>query len=91
MSTQDVRVQLKIAVEAALAGDWDKSHNIAQEHDNPIANWIHAVLHKVEGDEWNSKYWYARTASHQIAGKKYEDFANANDELHVILQNLQEI
>ena len=75
--------QLKMAVEAALAGDWDKSHNIAQDYSDPIANWIHAVLHKIEGDVWNSKYWYARTH-----GKKYEDFADANVELKAILNSL---
>ena len=55
------------AVQAALAGDWDKSHNIAQDYSDNTANWLHAVLHKIEGDEWNSKYWYARTH-----GKNFE-------------------
>jgi hypothetical protein len=75
---------LKIAVQAALDGDWHASHNIAQDYSDPIANWIHAVLHKIEGDEWNSKYWYARTQ-----GKKYEDFTDAKAELLAILQNLE--
>ena len=75
---------LKIAVEAALAGDWDKSHNVAQEYSDSTANWIHAVLHKIEGDEWNSQYWYARTA-----GKKYADFADANAELLAIADELK--
>ena len=80
---EDNKAQLKLAVEAALAGDWDKSHNIAQDCSDSTANWIHAVLHKIEGDEWNSKYWYARTQ-----GKKYEDFADANDELKAIQNTL---
>lgn len=83
LSTQDNQSQLKIAVKAALAGDWDKSHKIAQEFSDPIANWIHAVLHKIEGDTWNSKYWYARTT-----GKHYEDFAVAQEELRAILKHL---
>ena len=74
---------LLMSVQAALAGDWHKSHNIAQEYSENTANWIHAVLHKIEGDVWNSKYWYARTA-----GKKYADFADANDELKAILNIL---
>ncbi|NOT65320.1 MAG: hypothetical protein HOP06_04695 [Methylotenera sp.] len=72
---------LKIAVQAALNGDWYAAHNIAQEYSDPIANWIHAVLHKIEGDVWNSKYWYAKTC-----GKQYEDFADANAEL-ISIQN----
>lgn len=74
---------LKIAVQAALDGDWHKSHNIAQDYNDNIANWIHAVLHKIEGDVWNSKYWYARTH-----GKSYEDFSDANIELIVIQSSL---
>ena len=75
---------LKIAVQAALDGDWDKSHNIAQEYSENTANWIHAVLHKIEGDVWNSKYWYARTN-----GKKFEDFSDANEELIAIRNSLK--
>lgn len=79
----DNKAQLKLAVEAALVGEWEKSHKIAQDYSDPTANWIHAVLHKIEGDVWNSNYWYARTA-----GKKYEDFVDAQQELHTILNGL---
>jgi hypothetical protein len=72
------------AVQAALDGDWDKSHNIAQDYSDSTANWIHAVLHKIEGDVWNSKYWYARTA-----GKSYGDFSDANEELKAIQNSLE--
>jgi hypothetical protein len=75
---------LKIAVQAALDGDWDKSHNIAQDYSDDTANWIHAVLHKIEGDLWNSKYWYARTA-----GKSYEDFSDTTEELKAIQNSLK--
>lgn len=71
------------AVQLALDGNWDASHKIAQDYSDSTANWIHAVLHKIEGDVWNSNYWYARTA-----GKRYEDFADANDELHQIQRML---
>ena len=80
----DNKAQLKMAVEAALAGDWDKSHNIAQDYSDATANWIHAVLHKIEGDVWNSKYWYARTQGLNSGTKKYEDFSDANAELEAI-------
>lgn len=75
------------AVQLALADDWDGAHQIAQDYSNPMANWIHAVLHKIEGDVWNSKYWYARTA-----GRNYEDFGSASEakrELSLILEKLQ--
>ena len=75
--------ELKVAVQAALDGDWHQSHNIAQEYSDATANWIHAVLHKIEGDEWNSKYWYARTG-----GKAFEDFSDVNAELKAIQNSL---
>jgi hypothetical protein len=47
------------AVELALAGDWDAAHNLVQQHESDsTASWIHAVLHKIEGDLSNSSYWY---------------------------------
>ena len=39
---------------------WDRSHRIAQEIDTPLASWIHAWLHRVEGDLSNADYWYRR-------------------------------
>ena len=51
--------ELLRAVELALAGDWDAAHHIVQQHeDDATASWIHAVLHKMEGDLSNSRYWY---------------------------------
>lgn len=76
---------LKIAVQAALDGDWHQSHNIAQDYSADTANWIHAVLHKIEGDVWNSQYWYAKTN-----GKRFEDFSNANEELIAIQHRLNQ-
>jgi len=70
---------LKKAVQFALDGDWDASHKIAQDYADESANWIHAVLHKIEGDEWNSKYWYKKTD-----GKQYEDYVDATIELEAI-------
>ena len=79
------KTALLVAVQAALDGEWDKSHNIAQSYSDTNANWIHAVLHKIEGDVWNSKYWYARTA-----GKNYEDFSDATAELKAIQNQLNQ-
>lgn len=78
------------AVQAAQDGDWDGAHNITQEYSDHNANWIHAVLHKIEGDEWNSRYWYARTSIRGAHGKKYEDFSDANTELAEITKALNE-
>ena len=48
-------------IELALAGEWDVAHNLVQQYeDDTTAAWIHAVLHKIEGDLANSRYWYRR-------------------------------
>ncbi len=41
-------------------GDWEAAHNIAQEIETSDGSWVHAYLHRVEGDEWNAGYWYRR-------------------------------
>lgn len=41
-------------------GDWNKSHEIIQDIDDKTAAWIHAYLHRKEGDIWNADYWYRR-------------------------------
>lgn len=48
------------ALEAVHTGDWDRAHKIVQEIDTPEAAWIHAYLHRVEGDLWNASFWYRR-------------------------------
>ena len=48
------------AIELALADEWDAAHRIVQKYEaDATASWIHAVLHKIEGDSGNSHYWYA--------------------------------
>ncbi|MEQ8397436.1 hypothetical protein [Thalassobaculum sp.] len=41
-------------------GDWHAAHEAAQSDDGPEAAWVHAHLHRVEGDEANAGYWYRR-------------------------------
>ena len=41
-------------------GDWEQAHNIAQDIPTPEGSWVHAWLHRQEGDEWNANYWYNR-------------------------------
>ena len=49
------------AIDLALAGQWDAAHEIVQQYEtDTTAAWIHAVLHKIEGDQDNSRYWYRR-------------------------------
>ena len=59
MSTQ--HNDLLRSVELAIAGEWEAAHNLVQQYEEDrTAAWIHAVLHKIEGDSSNSRYWYRR-------------------------------
>ena len=74
---------LKHAIKLALEGEWARAHAITQkESTDPLFCWLHACLHKIEGDPDNSRYWYAK------AGRRFEDFAKADDELRAILDSL---
>lgn len=59
--------ELLKALSAAKSGDWEKAHVTVQDIENEYAYWIHANLHREEGDISNSKYWYRR------AGREYTE------------------
>jgi hypothetical protein len=72
------------AIEFALGEKWDEAHRIVQELKTPKAQWIHAVLHKIEGDESNSRYWYSRSSI-----EVYESYLDSTQELKVIKEQLE--
>lgn len=75
----ELRQELMRAVDLALTGDWESAHVIVQKHeDDATACWVHAVLHKIEGDESNSRYWYRRSIH------AYEAYADPKAELAAI-------
>jgi hypothetical protein len=41
-------------------GDWKQAHEKAQEDEGPEGSWVHAYLHRKEGDQENANYWYRR-------------------------------
>jgi hypothetical protein len=50
-------------------GNWEQAHNIIQDINDKTAAWIHAYLHRKEGDVWNANYWYTK------AGKRMPGYA----------------
>ncbi len=44
----------------AAKGDWDRAHKLVQDDPSAEAAWVHAYLHRVEGDLGNAGYWYRR-------------------------------
>ncbi|TXK49004.1 hypothetical protein FVR03_07240 [Pontibacter qinzhouensis] len=43
-------------------GNWEKAHVLVQALPDKNAAWIHAYLHRKEGDAWNADYWYRRAS-----------------------------
>lgn len=57
-------------------GDWDKAHQLADSVKNASGAWVHAYLHRVEGDIWNADYWYRlakRPRPHISLEEEWED------------------
>jgi len=55
----------------AAKGEWNQAHSIVQEEDSTDAAWVHAYLHRVEGDLGNASYWY-RKAGQPVAKDSLE-------------------
>jgi hypothetical protein len=62
MPPKDSSALCSEAIDLALNGKWDAAHTIVQELNGELPAWIHAVLHKIEGDLGNSQYWYRRAS-----------------------------
>lgn len=54
-------------------GDWDRAHELCNEDSSAESAWVHAYLHRVEGDLPNADYWYRR------AGRKRPDTELADE------------
>ena len=52
----------------AAKGNWDAAHKIAKDEDDKKSAWVHAYLHRVEGDLGNAGYWYRRASKPVAAG-----------------------
>ena len=56
----------------AAKGDWDAAHKIVQDESDANSAWVHAYLHRVEGDLSNAAYWY-RQAGQPVAKDSLEN------------------
>jgi hypothetical protein len=52
----------------AAKGDWARAHAIVQDDEGVDAAWVHAYLHRVEGDLGNAGYWYRRAGKAVASG-----------------------
>lgn len=59
-------------------GDWYKAHAIIQDIEDKKAAWVHAYLHRKEGDNGNARYWYSR------AGKAFPTISLQQEWLMIV-------
>lgn len=63
LNQQDPPIAISVYLQALWydgKDDWHKAHNIIQDIDDKKAAWVHAYLHRKEGDVGNARYWYTR-------------------------------
>jgi len=65
------------------AGDWDSAHRIAQAEASTDGSWVHAYLHRVEGDLGNASYWY------RSAGKSLPDMSKDEEWEYIAMALLE--
>ena len=56
-------------------GDWDAAHKIVQDESGADAAWVHAYLHRREGDLSNARYWYGRAEKPEHGGTLEDEWA----------------
>jgi len=61
------------AVRHALRGEWNEAHAIAQDDMTDAGAWVHAWLHRIEGDLGNADYWYRKAGRSASTGTTEEE------------------
>jgi hypothetical protein len=51
---------LQRAIELLATGDWEGAHKIVQDDSSALAAWLHGIVHTLEGDLDNARYWYGQ-------------------------------
>lgn len=71
-------------------GDWERAHKIVMGHEGEAdADWVHAYLHRVEGDLPNARYWYAQAGRDPAGGAPDQEWSAIASALLVQKTGLQ--
>lgn len=57
-------------------GDWDKAHHSIDSLNDKNSCWVHAYLHRKEGDIWNADYWYGKAGKQRPAATLKQEWEN---------------
>jgi hypothetical protein len=76
-------MSLAEAVSLLEQGDWRGAHSIVQHDESALGCWAHGIMHLMEGDESNARYWYRR------AGREFSARSDLQDELGELKRHLE--
>ncbi len=62
-------------------GDWTRAHESAQQDEGPAGAWVHAYLHRKEGDASNAGYWYQRAGKRSPQQSLEEEWLDTTESL----------
>ena len=62
-------------------GDWNQAHEIAQTEESTDAAWVHAYLHRKEGDAANARYWYTKAGQPVYSGSLEDEWKSISEAL----------
>jgi len=62
-------------------GRWKQAHESAQKDESPAGSWVHAYLHRKEGDSSNAAYWYRRVDKPPSQGPLEEEWVEIAESL----------
>jgi hypothetical protein len=69
---------LRRAAGLLVAGDWQGAHAIVQDDPSPLAAWMHGIVHLLEGDVSNARYWYG------CAGRAFPDGGAVREDIEAV-------
>ena len=75
---------LNTAIRHLQRGDWDKAHAIVQNDNTEMGCWAHGIVHMLEGDLGNARYWYRR------AGRPFPRERDASAEIDALVTALRQ-
>jgi hypothetical protein len=75
---------LNTAIRHLQRGDWQKAHAIVQNDTSELGYWAHGIVHMLEGDVGNARYWYRR------AGRPFPRERDASAEIDALVTTLKE-
>ena len=65
---------LERAIELLAARDWQAAHEIVQKDKSALAAWLHGIVHTIEGDLDNARYWYRQAKRPEFEGSLEDEW-----------------